>query len=190
MNNRRELNVRLFTGIPLSDLAREHVIGIVDSISGKLPGVRWVPTHNLHVTLKFLGQCRESLLGEFSMMIQKTKPLLPFHLEIGRLGAFPSRGSGRVIWVGASDIEGKAGEAFRALDAAAAGYGIKRERRTYAPHVTIGRARKSAVALPVELTGRFDDSVRMEVDRIDLYRSESRNGKVIYTIVDSVGGWR
>jgi len=188
MNKHQEPIVRIFTGIPLDDVVRRHVLGIIDSISGMLPEVRWVAADNLHITLKFLGQCLESSMGELSLMIQETKTLLPFMLNIGRVGAFPSRGSGRVIWVGAEDIEGKAREAFISLDEAAAVCGIKRENRVYTPHVTIGRARKRAVALPMESEMGFDDLVTMKVDRINLYRSESRQGKVIYTVVDSVDG--
>lgn len=186
MNDKPESPVRLFTGIALNDSARDHVVGIVKRLSGELPGVRWVPEENLHVTLKFLGQCDPSIVDELSLMLREAARFLPLRLEIGCVGAFPSTGSARVLWVGAGDQEGRAREVYRALDKAAVKHGIAREKRRYTPHVTVGRSRKKPVSIPVEFALRFRDTVTLDVNHIVLFRSEPGSTDAEYTVVEKM----
>ncbi len=188
MNDKREPLVRLFTGIPLSDSAREHVASTADGVSGELTGVRWVAEGNWHVTLKFLGPCEQSCLDGICSMMLKAAPFLPFRLEIGGIGAFPSNRSARVIWVGAGDIDGRAREVHRVLDRAAVRYGIAREKRRYSPHVTVGRARNKPVLIPVEMVERYHDTITMDVDHVLLFKSELTRSGAVYSVVEKVGG--
>ena len=188
MNDKREPLVRLFTGIPLSDSGREKVARTVDGVSGDLTGVRWVAEGKWHVTLKFLGPCEQSRLQEICSMMVKAAPFLPFRLEIGGIGAFPSNKSARVIWVGADDMDGRAREVHRVLDRAAVRYGVAREKRRYSPHVTVGRARKKPVLIPQEMVERFRETITMDVDHVLLFESKLTKGGAVYSVLEKIGG--
>ena len=153
-----------------------------------MTGVRWVAEGNWHVTLKFLGPCEQSRLNGICSMMLKAVPFLPFRLEIGGIGAFPSNRSARIIWVGAGDIDGRAREVHRVLDRAAVRYGIAREKRRYSPHVTVGRARKKPVLIPVEMVERYRDTITMDVDHVLLFKSELTRSGAVYSVVEKVGG--
>jgi len=188
MKDKREPMVRLFTGIPLSHSVREHVARTVDGVSGDLTGVRWVAEGNWHVTLKFLGRCEQSRLDGICSMMSKAEPFLPFRLEIGGIGAFPSNRSSRVIWVGGDDVDGIAREVHRVLDRAAVRYGIAREKRRYCPHITVGRARNKPVLIPVETVERYRDTITMEVNHVLLFESKLTRSGAVYSVVEKIGG--
>jgi RNA 2',3'-cyclic 3'-phosphodiesterase len=179
--------LRLFTGLYLTPEVRGHVANISDTLSREVEGVRWVPRENLHVTLKFLGSCERSLIDDLIEIMEKASELLPLNLTVGGVGAFPSLGSARVIWVGANDIDGRIGSIYKILEKGAAKYGIPREKRPYRPHITVGRARKSPVKITPEAAGRFDSEVSLEINDLVLFSSELKRTGVEYTVIERIG---
>src|SRR5689334_18439592 len=63
--------------------------------------IRWVPTHNLHLTLKFLGDVATTHI-EFlrQMLLHEVDPYTEFDIQFGGLGSFPASKSPRVLWLG------------------------------------------------------------------------------------------
>jgi RNA 2',3'-cyclic 3'-phosphodiesterase len=179
--------LRLFTGLYLTPEVRQQVANISGTLSGVVEGVRWVPQENLHVTLKFLGSCEQSLIENIIEIMKKASEFLPLDMIVGGVGAFPSLGSARVIWVGASDIDGRVEKVHDILEKGAAKCGIPKEKRPYRPHITIGRARKSPVALAQEVAGRFDSEISLEVVDVVLFSSELKSTGAEYTIIKRVG---
>lgn len=71
----------------------------------------------------------------------------PFEVEPSGFGAFPSDRKARVVWsrvgTGAETLRGIAEELEGRLEA----LGFEREKRSYTPHITLGRARKRPARL-------------------------------------------
>jgi 2'-5' RNA ligase len=173
---------RLFTAIPLSDDVREHVAGIERALSSALDGVRWVPEENLHVTLRFIGECALGKVAELERWMQKAARHLPSTLAVGGAGGFPSQSSARVIWVGAKDTTGDIEKVYNVLDKGAEKCGFEREGRKYRPHITVGRARRKPVRLPADLVERFGaDEVTLEVKALVLFASHLSSEGAEYT---------
>ena len=87
--------MRLFIAIELpADVKRE-----LGGLKVDIPGVRWVPTDKIHLTLAFLGEvdgaALERLTGELAR-IQVTE----FRLCFSGTGCFPDRRRPRVLWIG------------------------------------------------------------------------------------------
>lgn len=179
--------VRLFTGIVIPDAVRSAISGYVAQLSELVEGVKWVPEENLHVTLKFLGSFELDKVPIIEAAMRKAESLLPMALLIGGAGAFPSAGSARVIWVGVTDVDGKAGKVYRIIENAAQKCGVKREQRAYRPHITIGRAGKRPVKLPPETEDVFDFEFRLDAAELALFRSELSRAGARYTIVSRAG---
>jgi len=179
---------RLFTAVPLPEPVREFTAGIIDELSGIVEGVRWVPRENLHVTLRFLGQCSARNIPTLVDWMEKAARQLPESVEVGGVGGFPSQGSARVVWVGVTDLSGGIEKVYNVLDKGAGRCGLGREKRRYRPHVTIGRARKR----PVRLTPGLDESsgaktIHMEAPQIVLYRSDLSSTGAVYTEIARTG---
>lgn len=178
---------RLFTGLALSDEASEYTLDVIEALSAVVDGVRWVPRGNLHVTLKFLGNCEWSMVDTIAGSMREAASFLPLELTIGGVGGFPSEGSARVLWVGAEDVEGKLQKVYNILDRTARSCGFTRERRGYRPHVTIGRARKGTASIPEDLTPALERRLRMEVRDIILYGSVLKSTGAEYSILKRIG---
>ncbi len=53
--------------------------------------IRWIPTQNMHLTLKFLGDTATSHLGFLKQLLAREADSHPqFNLQLGGLGAFPT----------------------------------------------------------------------------------------------------
>src|SRR5450756_459635 len=164
---------RLFTAIPLTPRVRERVAAIGAELAAQIEGVRWVPEENLHVTLRFIGNCGESKVPGLISWMEKAANHLPLELLVGGAGGFPSQASARVVWVGAKDASGDIVKVYNILDKGADKCGFGRESRKYRSHITVGRARRKPVKIPQELVERFaGDEVPLEVTELVLYRSD------------------
>ena len=63
--------------------------------------VRWVPTQNMHLTIKFLGSLPLSHLDFIKRMLTQSADSNPqFDLQISGLGSFPNSKLPRVLWAG------------------------------------------------------------------------------------------
>ncbi|MCB1645755.1 MAG: RNA 2',3'-cyclic phosphodiesterase [Pseudomonadales bacterium] len=94
-----------------------------------------VVTENLHITLKFLGEVKDSSIPA---LIDATSRLhgSPFRLHADQTGYFATQG---ISWLGCSEVVPELSDLVRQLEATASAFGIRKERRPYQPHVTLAR---------------------------------------------------
>src|SRR5947199_10328755 len=118
---------------------------VLDALAGDLekasPSLKVVDTHQLHLTVKFLGDTEEGLVPQIVTAIKEaTAGLRPFQIRVRGTGAFPSLGRLKVIWVGVEGAEPIAKVADY-LEAALEALGFPREVRQCKAHVTLARAK-------------------------------------------------
>jgi len=187
-NARREPSSRLFTAFPLSTPIRLYVVSIIRELDTLLEGVRWVSPKNLHVTLRFIGECADEKIPDLVGSMQQAGKHLPLQLAVGGIGGFPSLGSARVIWVGAQDRTGGGEKVYNVLDREADKCGFGREGRKFAPHITVGRARKRPVEIPQEIVERFrGERMELDADEIVLFKSMLTSAGAEYTRIKGIG---
>ena len=187
MNADDKTVIRVFMGIPLSPEVRRYVADIAQDLSKQVPDVRWVAPEKLHVTLKFIGNCGNDMLGRLIEVMKKAPFYLPLTLKVGGIGGFPSQGSARVIWVGAEDEEKKINELYRALEKGTEKLGFASEKRHYKPHITLGRAKKRPVKLPAGIGSMGGTGVVLEVGDVVLFRSLLKRTGAEYSVIERVG---
>src|SRR5437016_14584240 len=83
---------------------------VLDALAGDLekasPSLKVVDTHQLHLTVKFLGDTEEVLAPQIVTAIKEaTAGLRPFQIRVRGTGAFPSSRRLKVIWVGVGGAE-------------------------------------------------------------------------------------
>lgn len=123
-------------------------------------GVRWVPEHQWHVTLRFLGDGDPSTAADALARVESPRAFVELGPAVGRLGE-------RVICVPVAGLDDLAA-AVRAVTDDLGGLSAP---EPFRGHLTLGRARADDTAVP--LVGQ-PFSVRFVADRMVLF--ESRQG--------------
>ena len=153
--------------------------------------VRWVPTGNMHLTLKFLGDVSPANVEMLSQMLSLEAGQHPaFEIQFGGLGVFPSPRRPRVIWIG---IQAPAElEALqRGIEAATAKLGYPVEKRPFSPHLTIGRIKQQAGATGMQEIQTALDETKVgplgiaPVTAVHLIKSDLKPTGAVYTRLHS-----
>src|SRR5687768_17816273 len=92
---------RLFVALPLADEVVGSIATFVRDVAEPGDGVKWAPSENLHVTLKFLGELPGGKVDDLLAALRRAvADVAPFRFSVGGLGAFPDLRRPRVLWVG------------------------------------------------------------------------------------------
>ena len=100
--------LRAFIAIELPEEARRNLDEVekrFQSLIGDSArrAVRWVPSANMHLTLKFLGEMPKANVQPLVDMLEAaTARSAAFDFTIEGTGAFPNTRRPRVIWAGAN----------------------------------------------------------------------------------------
>ena len=129
--------IRLFAALPVAaDIAE----GLARRQQG-LPGARWSPADNLHVTLHFFGEVQETLAADLDAGLAEIA-MESFDIVLAGVGAFGEAAQVSAVWAGIGESE-----PLRRLAAKCATVakrcGLKAEPRTYRPHLTLAYLRRT-----------------------------------------------
>ncbi len=119
-------------------------------IAEGLPGTVWVPPHQYHLTLRFLGAVGDPVLEDIRHALHEVRAE-SFYFDLKGVGHFPLRGHPETLWVGVPACDALLRLRFR-LDSALSRAGIGPEGRKFHPHVTLGRLKNGAA----RQTGLFE----------------------------------
>ncbi len=134
---------RLFIAIPLPDTNPLHKL--LDQLRHQLAPekINWVKMQNLHLTLKFFGPVRTTLIPQ---IISTTQDCISQHksftLDFDKTGIFGSRYDPKVLWLGTKtppdELLSLTENLLNQLD----NIGFKRDRQNFVPHLTLGRIKQ------------------------------------------------
>lgn len=136
---------RVFIAIEIPKEIRGRIAQHIASLRDEAPDVRasWNREENIHLTLKFLGDVPINRLEVLSQAAkQSAQQLASLPVSIEGCGAFPDRGSPRVLWIGIEDPGGALNRLNDSVEENCARAGFAREKRTFNPHLTIARLRQ------------------------------------------------
>ena len=85
--------MRLFVGIDLPWEIRERLAGL----STGLPGARWVPTENLHMTLRFIGEVGPNEAEDIDAALLALRGR-KFELSVSGIGTHTRGGREVAMW--------------------------------------------------------------------------------------------
>jgi 2'-5' RNA ligase len=134
--------VRTFLAVDLTGEVRREAEAAIARLARCTTDVSWVAAHNLHLTLKFLGDVDDTqLYAACRAATEATAGLSRFRAECRGVGAFPHLAAPRTIWFGVQDPHSLIASLQRSVEDAMRDLGFPRELRPYRPHVTLGRVR-------------------------------------------------
>ncbi|MFQ5723639.1 MAG: RNA 2',3'-cyclic phosphodiesterase [Terriglobia bacterium] len=175
--------MRLFVALDLPPPLREALQELVRQLQRAAADVRWVRPEGMHLTLKFIGEVPEEKLPLIQEALGEVASPAPAELDFRSLGYFPNERRPRVLWVGVQASNNLAPLAAQ-IEAALEPLGIPRERRAYAPHLTLGRFKSpKRLARLQEEVGRLREKEfgRVRVEEFALYQSRLSPGGAQYT---------
>ena len=141
--------MRLFLAIPLPEALREDAVALTRRLALDPACWRAPDPEGFHLTLRFLGEmAAEACARQDAAWRAAVSAFEAIPLEAGGCGFFPGGRRARVVWLAVRDLsdDGVLARLAAALEREARAAGLAAERRPFAPHVTLARARRPAPA--------------------------------------------
>jgi len=169
----------------LQDTIEKQTIRLRQTLGNDL--IRWVPSQNMHLTLKFLGDIATSHVDFIKQMLAREADLHPqFDLQIGGLGAYPNSRRPRVLWIGLHAPTDLA-SLQKNIEAGTFRLGYKQEERAFSPHLTIGRVHQNISPSEMQKVRTGLDTIQLgnigtaRVDSVHLFKSDLQPGGSVYS---------
>jgi len=168
--------IRVFVAISMPPQIKDRLTRLCTG----LPGARWLPPENMHLTLRFLGETSEADMDSVQSSLRLIE-VPSFSLVLDGIGTFGQGHRTRAIWVGVEtspDLRHLQSKIETSLVRA----GFPPEHRKFTPHITLARFRN---ALPrrimqfVEANALFRAGP-FPVERFAMFRSQLGKGGSVY----------
>ena len=125
---------RLFLGIELPPESK----AVLSNLDPRLPGLRWLPPEQLHLTLSFLGNVEARKLDALGDELETVR-VPPLFLPLQGMGSFHARGRPSVVWVGVGQGHPHLFALHKRVQDAVLRAGLEPDLRPFHAHVTAGR---------------------------------------------------
>lgn len=134
--------MRLFVALSLPDEIRERL----SDLQGAVPGARWVPPENLHITLRFIGEVDGGLAHDIDTALMGLDGR-GFELKLAGLGSFGEGPKTRALFAAVQANEALS-RLQQKIEQALQRVGLPPEGRKFKPHVTLARFRNGQASMP------------------------------------------
>ena len=182
--------VRAFIAIDVPEQVKASLDATLRELRATLSGraYGWVRVEGIHLTLKFLGDVDEDSIPTISDALAPTASgERPFSLRLRGTGTFPPGRRPNVVWASLDGDLDALAEVQERVEEAMTRLGFEAERRTFQPHLTLGRIRsrlsdadlRTLTTVLAEVTHEATEPFTVEAVR--LVRSEFRPGGARYT---------
>ena len=183
--------MRTFVAIELDEECRSRLTRAQEELGQGCGGVRWVPPACMHLTLKFIGELAEVDVPTVTSAISSAgSQASPFRMKVAGISSFPPTRRPRVIVAPVEEPSGALAALTEAVDTELCqALGIAREKRSFKPHVTLGRVKKPQDCPSVrELSVLVADADfgEVDVDSVVLMKSDLRPRGAVYTPLERV----
>ena len=139
----------------------------------------------MHLTLRFLGDTAQSKIADvIGVMALSAESHSPFDLSLSKTGCFPNARRPRVFWAGMAGAVDSAEKLKQSLDTHLQPLGWEPEKRSFTPHLTLGRIKDQrklhGIPLPVNVEL---DPLTIPVTDFHLMRSDLGPSRPLYTVL-------
>ena len=131
--------MRLFVALALPETVRWQL----RLLCGGLPGARWVPPENFHLTLRFIGEVDGAEFHDIDAALAGLRAPR-FSVSLAGVGHFGSGNKLRSIWAGV-DKQPALNHLRDKVESAVVRAGAEPEGKKFHPHVTLARSKGETV---------------------------------------------
>lgn len=125
--------MRLFVALPLPEALRARL----SALAAGLPGARWLPPENLHVTLRFIGEVDGGQARDIDAALAQLRAK-SFPVTLAGVDRFGSGAKVRALWAGVEPSPGLK-HLYQMIEQALHNAGLPPDGRKFKPHVTLAR---------------------------------------------------
>ncbi len=198
--------IRTFLAVELGDDLRNQIRLVqqdlrqrLDRGSSKDTRITWVQPSSIHLTMKFLGDTDEELIGPIREALERAMSGFErVTMPVERLDVFPRLQQPRVLWVGPSEQWEQGDDAkrlvalHRAVEDCCQPFGFAPEDRPWSPHLTLARVKAGErhVGQALAKSGFMDRLISLgilAVESVVLMKSDLCSGGAVYTKLWKVG---
>ena len=175
------MSLPLFVAAQLPLDIAERLAGL----GGGVPGARWVPAQNMHVTLRYIGEVDGTMADDIATGLAGIAGA-PFEIAVEGVGHFGGKNGSRVLYADIAPRE-PLKRLHDKIETMLQRIGMPADERRYHPHVTLARMKRG----PLDRVGRFLQchgmlmSERFELCEFHLYTSLRGHDGAIYSIEHS-----
>ncbi|MFC1569221.1 RNA 2',3'-cyclic phosphodiesterase [bacterium] len=181
--------IRSFIAVHLSDRVREQIAEFQSGLKRSAADVKWVRPESMHITLKFLGDIAPDQIKSITnIMHELSRPVNSFMLTIRGVGCFPNESRPRVLWLGIQTDNDVLINIGNGLNAALQDIDFEPEKRSFKPHLTLGRVKsqKNIYDVVQQMHAEGFDSEPFCVDTIHLMQSKLKPSGAEHNILKSI----
>ncbi len=166
--------IRAFVALPAPEPLREALgaaqASLLERAAGARPRPRATRPHQLHLTLKFLGDLAPGPVAYLESAVANAAAGAAVDARLTGLAGFPAPHKARVLVAELDDSGGGLAALAAEVERAAVSVGVPAETRAFRPHITVARLRRPANA-SYWLGAAVPSCPACQFDRIVLYRS-------------------
>ena len=173
MKTSKSETIRSFLAIEIDQKLVPKILDVQKEFKKTNTNIKYVPSKNMHFTLKFFGNIDFDMVEDISDAVNKViKNFSSFDLNIKNCGCFPNKNVIKVLWLGLDEgspiinLQKDLDKEFKKL-------GFKKE-RNFISHLTIGRVKSPKNKKELRNTiEKFEDIEigKMNVSKICLKKS-------------------
>ena len=176
--------MRCFVAVELSEEIKGRLVELQRRCALLDRSVRWTGPEQMHLTLKFLGEVSDADIASVAeTMSSVAARQSPITFLVRGVGCFPPGGAVRIFWVGVEESSGTLARLQAYCEESFARLGFARERRSYTPHLTIGRIKDASHSLHIRDVARRElsfEAGRQRVDELVLFQSVLSDAGAMY----------
>lgn len=171
--------MRAFLAFEIPVDIKVYLSTTINTLSLRLKDVKWVSREGLHITVKFLGEIEEKKIDEIrKALLYLEAQYKPFNLTISDIDAFPNKKNSRVIVVNVKNGVDIMHNIFQDIEKTLEIIGFEKEKRSFKPHITLGRMRT-----PMPLLEKYIPELEEKIFKVHeliLFKSTLTNKGAIY----------
>ena len=181
------MSLRVFLALDLDQTIKDQLIRLQNRLDKIGADVRWTKVEQIHLTMKFLGEISDEMAVDICRLCQNVcAEFEPFEFDVRSAGCFANYGRPRVIWIGVDDPSGSVRRLHERIEKTLGPLGLRRERRAFKPHVTLGRVRSARNAIElraeVEKNNNFEAG-SAQASQITIYSSQLDPEGPVHTVI-------
>ncbi len=159
--------IRLFVALPVPEQIRERLARLQNG----LPGAKWTPPENFHLTLRFIGEVDHGMAEDLDNLLLRVEAP-GFDIRIDGLNWFGNKRRPSALIANVKKDDGLM-HLQKKIESAAVRCGLKPESRKFHPHITLARLKTTSIDGAERFTAerRLGGTLEFEVDRFVLFSS-------------------